>query len=402
MAAKKRIDQVDVAGKRVLMRVDFNVPMTNGQVADDLRIRASLRSIRNVVERGGSLVLLSHLGRPKGKGYEADLSLAPCAIRLSELLGSAVAFPSSSCVDDAAKAAALALAPGQVALLENLRFEKGERSSDSAFAATLASLGDMYCNEAFGACHRKDASMVALPEAMSGSPRVMGFLVADELDAISRAIEAPAKPFVAVLGGVKVSDKIGVVEHLIPKADAVLIGGAMAYTFLKALGRNVGDSSVELNRLADAQRMLNLAAEEACDLILPIDHVCSTAFSERTGDVTIEEENIPVGRRGLDIGPKTQSMFVREISRAKTVIWNGPMGVFEWPAFAVGTQQVAQAVAEATVAGAHTVLGGGETAAAAAKFGFASRVTHVSTGGGASLALMAGEHFAALDALDDA
>ncbi len=404
MTTKRTIDQVDVAGKRTLMRVDFNVPLTSdGAIADDRRIRAALPSIRNVLERGGSLVLVSHLGRPKGEGYEANLSLHPCAQRLSELLGREVLFPSTSCVDEAARGAVASLAPGQAALLENLRFEKGERTSDPAFVQTLASYGDIYCNEAFGACHRRDASMVAVPRAMEGKPRVMGLLVRDEITAISKAVESPEKPFVAVLGGAKVSDKIGVVEHLIPKADAVCIGGAMAYTFLAALGKSVGESRVESDRIADAKRMLDLAAEEECDLMLPVDHVCSTEFAEKAGDVSVEEDEIPAGRMGLDIGPRTQTNFCAALGRARTIVWNGPMGVFEWAPFAVGTQQIAHAVADATARnGAHSVLGGGETALAAERFGVADKVSHVSTGGGASLALMAGERLEAVELLDDA
>jgi len=396
------IDQVDVASKRVLMRVDFNAPMQGGQIADDRRIRMALPSIRSVLDRGGRLVLISHLGRPKGAGYEPEHSLEPCARRLSDLLEQPVEFPSQDCLDEASAQAVEALGDGQALLLENLRFHKGEKTGDPEFAQRLASFGDIYCNDAFGACHRRDASMLALPHAMQGKPRVSGLLVKKEIDYLHDALNDPQRPFVAVLGGAKVSDKIGAVDRLLTAADAVLVGGAMAYTFLHALGRSVGDSRVEQDRVDEARRMLEKAAVEKCDLHLPQDHVCSTEFSESAGDIETFDEDIPAGYIGLDIGGKTQGAYCEQIARARTVVWAGPMGVFEWPAFHVGTQQIANALAEATQRGATTIVGGGDTASAAETFGVADRLSHIYTGGGASLAMLSGETLDAVELLDDA
>ncbi len=399
---KKTIDQVNVKGKRVLMRVDFNVPIEGGKITDDRRIREALPSIKSVTERGGRLILCSHLGRPEGKGYEAEFSLAPCAKRLSELLGHDVAFPSQDCIDEKSAAAVKGLADGQALLLENLRFHKGEKKGDPDFARKVAADGEIYCNDAFGTCHRPDASMVAVPKAMEGKPRVCGLLLRKEIKYLSEMLASPAKPYVAVLGGAKVSDKIGVVERLIPRTSAILIGGAMAYTFLKAMGKTVGKSRVEEDRLKDAKRMLEAAAKAKCDLHLPIDHVASTEFAERSGDIEMFQGEIPAGYMGLDIGPETQNDFTRVISRAKTIVWNGPMGVFEWMPFRIGTQQVAEAIAEATERnGAVSIVGGGDSAAAAEKFGVAGRVSHVSTGGGASLEMLAGAEFESLGLLDE-
>lgn len=402
--AKKTIDRTDVAGKRVLMRVDFNVPLDDGKVADDRRIRMALPSIRSVIDRGGRLVLISHLGRPTGAGYEPAHSLKPCAQVLSDLLGEPVAFPSNDCVDAAAAACANTLANGGVALLENLRFNKAEKKGDPDFAAKLAAMGDLYCNDAFGACHRPDASMVALPKTMKsqGKPAVCGLLVDKEIRYLSDALREPKRPFVAVLGGAKVSDKLGAIEHLMKITDAVVIGGAMAYTFLRALGRDVGDSRVEEDRLDDAKRILEAAAISKCDLHLPSDHVCADGFSERPSDVRVCGQAIPAGYMGLDIGPETQTQYALLLRRAKTIVWNGPMGVFEWAPFRVGTKSIADAMAHATEHnGATTIVGGGDSAAAAEKFGVADRVSHVSTGGGASLEMLSGASFESVDLLDD-
>lgn len=400
--AKKTIDQVDVAGKRVLMRVDFNVPLDGGRITDDRRIRAAMPSIQSVLERGGGVVLMSHLGRPKGSGFEEGQSLRPCAERLSELLGKDVRVPSNDCVDGESKAAVEGLDTGEVLLLENLRFHKGEKEGDPSFASKLAAYGDIYCNDAFGASHRADASMVAVPKAMSDRPRVVGLLLKKEIDFLSGRLESPKTPYVAVLGGAKISDKIPVVERLIEKTDAILIGGAMAYTFLTAQGRQMGESKVERDKVADCKRMLELAARESCELHLPVDHICSTEFSERSGDIETFDEDIQPGFMGLDIGPKTQSTYARVISKAKTIVWNGPMGVFEMRPFAIGTRQIAEAIAEATEKGALSVVGGGDSAAAIEKYGFADRITHVSTGGGASLEMLAGHEFESVGVLDDA
>ncbi|MEO0483889.1 MAG: phosphoglycerate kinase [Planctomycetota bacterium] len=399
---KKTIEAVDVASKRVLIRVDFNVPMTNGVIDDDRRIRGAIPTIKSVIDRGGRAVLVSHMGRPEGTGYEAGLSLKPVADRLAELLGVPVSFPSQDCVDDDAAAGVAALTDGGVALLENLRFHKAEKKGDADFAAKLASYADIYVNDAFGACHRPHASMAAVPKALEGKPRVVGLLVEKEIRFLSETLAAPAKPFVVVLGGAKVSDKIGAIENLLPKADAVLIGGAMAYTFCKALGQNVGNSRVEDDKIEIAKKLIDEGARLETDLFVPIDHVCSTQFAERGGDIEVFEEHINDGFMGLDIGPKTQALYSKHLREAKTIVWNGPMGVFEWMPFRVGTQQVAKAIAQASGQGATSIVGGGDSAAAVEKFNLADQMSHVSTGGGASLEMLEGKAFESVELLDDA
>ncbi len=397
---KKTIQSVDVSGKRVLIRVDFNVPIENGVIGDDRRIRSAIPTIKSVIDRGGRAILVSHLGRPEGTGYQAEDSLAPCAKRLGDLLGKPVSFPSQDCTDAQAAAAVAALKNGEVTLLENLRFHKGEKKGDAAFAAKLAAYADVYVNDAFGTCHRPDASMVAVPKAVKG-PKVSGFLVEKEIKFLSDALKSPAKPFVVVLGGAKVSDKMAAIEHLLPKASAVLVGGAMAYTFLAALGKKVGSSRVETDRLGDAKRTIELAAHLKAELHLPSDHVCSTQFSESAGQIEVFEDTIMDGFMGLDIGPKTQAKYAQILRKAKTVVWNGPMGVFEWAPFLVGTQQVAKAIADATTTGATTIVGGGDSAAAIEKFNLANKVSHVSTGGGASLEMLEGKAFESVAVLDE-
>lgn len=399
---KKTIAQLDVSGKRVLVRVDFNVPIESGKITDDRRIRAAVPTIRSIIDRGGSAVLMSHLGRPEGKGFEASESLKPCAERLAELLGKGVEFPSNDPVDDGAAAAVKSLKAGGVLLLDNLRFHKGEKKGDAAFAAKLAAYGDAYCNDAFGTCHREDASMYAVPAAMSGKPRVVGLLVEKELKYLSGALANPAKPYVVVMGGAKVSDKLPMIQAVLKKADAVLIGGAMAYTFLQALGKQVGESRVETDMLKQAKAILDEAARLKCDLMLPQDHVCSTQFAERSGDIQTFADAIKPGYMGLDIGPKTQAAYALRIRKAKTVVWNGPMGVFEWMPFRVGTHSVASAMAHATKEGATTIVGGGDSAAAAEAFDMNEAFSHISTGGGASLEMLAGRPFKTIELLDNA
>ena len=400
--AKKNIRSAEVRGKHVLVRVDFNVPVRDGTITDDRRIRAALPTIRSVIDRGGKLVLVSHLGRPGGDGYEPKYSLKPCADALAGMIEREVRFPSNDCIDAASAQAVADLKDGEVVLLENLRFHAQEKAGEVNFAAKLAAYGDVYVNEAFGTCHRPHASMVATPKAMAGKPRVMGFLVEKEIAYLSEALAEPKHPFVVVLGGAKVSDKMGAIEHLLPRADHVLVGGAMAYTFLKALGKDVGASRVEEDRLDDARRTIDLAAKLEASLHLPEDHVCSTEFSETIGHISVSEGRIADGSMGLDIGPKTQARFARLIRGAKTVVWNGPMGVFEWGPFRAGTEIVAHALAEATETGATTIVGGGDSAAAAEIFGVAERVSHVSTGGGASLEMLEGKAFESVDLLDEA
>ncbi len=395
---KKTIADADVAGNRVLMRVDFNVPLQDGKITDDRRIRMALPSIQSVLERGGSLVLMSHLGRPKGEGPEPVFSLEPAAVRLGELLGSQVQFATDTVGEDA-RIKALALKPGQVLVLENLRFAKCEKRGDLDFAQTLAGFGDIYCNDAFGTCHREHASMVAVPQAMkqAGKPAVCGFLVEKEIKYLSEAIANPARPFVAILGGAKVSDKITVIDNLLKVCDKVLIGGAMAYTFFLAQGGQVGNSLVEKEKVALAGRVLEGAGDK---LILPVDTHCGDAFS---GDCNkqIVSGDIPDGYEGLDIGPKSIELFCAEVGRAQTVVWNGPMGVFEMPPFDAGTKAVAQAIADASGGGATSIIGGGDSAAAIQQMGFADKVSHVSTGGGASLEMLEGKQFASVELLDE-
>ena len=399
---KKNVSAVNVAGLRVLVRADFNVPLDGGAITDDRRIREALPTIKNITDRGGKAIICSHLGRPEGTGFEQEFSLRPCAARLSQLLGKPVAFPSNDCTDAAASQAVAAMKPGDAILLENLRFHKGEKKGDQAFAAKLAALADVYVNDAFGTCHRPDASMVATPKAMGGKPRVVGFLVEKEIKFLADALASPAKPFVVVLGGAKVSDKMGAIENLLPKAQHVIVGGAMAYTFLKALGQQVGESRVEADRLPEAKRMIDQAARLGCQLHLPSDHVCATDFSDAPRDIQVFKGQIKPGYMGLDIGPETQAAFASVIRSAKTVVWNGPMGVFEWRPFSVGTQQIAQALADATSRGAVTIVGGGDSAAAVEKFDVAARLTHVSTGGGASLEMLEGKPFESVQLLDNA
>ncbi len=400
--AKQTIQSVDVAGKRVLIRVDFNVPVEDGKITDDRRIRGAIPTIKSVIDRGGKAILMSHMGRPEGQGFEQEFSLAVAAKKLSELLGKPVSFPSQDATDAAAGAAVAAMKNGDVLLLENLRFHKGEKKGDQAFAAKLAAYADIYVNDAFGTAHRPDASMVAVPMALKGKPRVAGLLLQNELKFLSDALASPAKPFVVVLGGAKVSDKMGAIDHLLPKASAIVIGGAMAYTFLKAMGKTVGSSRVEEDRVADAKRTIDLAASLKAELHLPVDHVCSTQFSENSGDIEVFDEQIKDGYMGLDIGPKTQTKYAMLLRKAKTIVWNGPMGVFEFSPFSQGTQQVAKAIADATTGGAISIVGGGDSAAAVEKFGLADRMTHVSTGGGASLEMLEGKKFESVELLDNA
>ncbi|MEM9066700.1 MAG: phosphoglycerate kinase [Planctomycetota bacterium] len=399
---KQTIEHTDVADKRVLVRVDFNVPLRDGAITDDRRIRAALPTIKSIVDRGGRAILMSHLGRPSGEGFETSASLAPVATRLGELLGTEVRFPSHDCTDADAAQAVSGLENGQVLLLENLRFNKGEKKGDPAFSATLANYGEIYVNDAFGTCHRTDASMFGVPECMTGKPRVVGFLVEKEIRFLSETIAQPEHPFTVILGGAKVSDKLPAIENLLPKADDIIVGGAMAYTFLKALGRDVGSSRVEDEMINDAKRIIDLASNNSCELHLPEDHISANSFSEKPSDIEVFEDTIKSGYMGLDIGPKTTARYAMIISKAKTIVWNGPMGVFEWLPFKVGTQQVAKAIADATSNGATSIVGGGDSAAAVEVFDLADKMSHVSTGGGASLEMLEGKAFKALEVLDDA
>jgi phosphoglycerate kinase len=392
---KKSIQDVDVAGKTVLMRVDFNVPLDDQQnVTDDRRIRMALPSIRSVIDRGGRLILMSHLGRPKGDAGDAKYSMKPTAVRLAELLEQPVAFAADTVGADAQSQAA-SLQDGQVLVLENLRFNAGEKKGAADFAQTLADMADIYCNDAFGTCHRTDASMVAVPKAMAGKPKVVGFLVDKEIQYLSDTIADPQRPFVAILGGAKVSDKINVIKNLLGICDKVLIGGAMAYTFSLAQGGKVGKSLVEPDKVELAGELIQLGGNK---LVLPVDTHCGDQFSGDCQKQIVPLGQIPDDFEGLDIGPQTADQFAAVIRDAKTVVWNGPMGVFEMPPFDLGTKAVAQAIAES---GATSIIGGGDSAAAIQQLGFADRVSHVSTGGGASLSMLEGQTFEAVALLDD-
>ncbi len=399
---KQSIANTDVNGKRVLIRVDFNVPLEGSTIADDRRIRAALPTINSVIERGGKAILMSHLGRPAGKGYEEAYSMAPIAKRLGELLSKEVLIPAQSCKSPEIATAVNAMNDGDVILLENLRFHGCEKRGDPEFASQLAALGDIYVNDAFGTCHREHTSMVALPLAMGNKPKVAGFLVEKEITYLSQALADPNRPFTVILGGAKVSDKLPAIEHLLPKADHILVGGAMAYTFLKALGYAVGTSIVEEDMVGEAKRIIELAAESKTDLHFPEDHICSTIFAEKAGDIEVFDDQIQDGFMGLDIGPKTAARYSQIIKASKTIVWNGPMGVFEWMPFKMGTKFIAEAVADATDTGATSIVGGGDSAAAAEIFGVADRLSHVSTGGGASLEMLEGKRFKAVDLLNDA
>ncbi len=393
--AKKTIDDIDVSGKKILMRVDFNVPLDEqGAITDDRRISMALPSIRSVVDRGGQLILMSHLGRPKGDEGDGKFSLRPAAVRLGELLDQEVAFANDTVGEDA-QAKVAALGDGRVVVLENLRFNAGEKKGDAQFAQTLADMADAYCNDAFGTCHRKDASMVGVPRAMGSKPKVVGFLVAREIEYLSEAIASPRRPFVAILGGAKVSDKIQVIKNLLGICDKVLIGGAMAYTFSLAQGGSVGGSLVEKDKVELAKELIEAGGDT---LVLPVDTHCGDGFSSDCNKQVVDAGAIADGFEGLDIGPKTAKLYADIVKDAKTIIWNGPMGVFEMAPFDEGTKAVAQAIADGD---AISIIGGGDSAAAVQQLGFADSVSHVSTGGGASLAMLEGKAFEAVDALDD-
>jgi phosphoglycerate kinase len=395
MAKKTLADLKDIAGKRVLIRVDFNVPLeADGAIANDRRIRAAVSTIKYVLDHGASAVVMSHLGRPKGDpAKDAPFTMDRVAERLRKLLGKPV-FKVDEVVGDKATAAAAALRPGEVLVLENLRFHPGEQTGDPAFATQLAALGDVYVNDAFGTCHRKDASMVAVPQAMAGKPRVVGFLVAKELDVLHQLLETPKRPMVGILGGAKVSDKIGFIKAMLQRVDQVLIGGAMSYTFMKALGQEIGKSRVEMDKLDAAKELLALGQGK---ITLPEDFI----VAEKPGNdvkTQVAEGEIPANLESFDIGPKTRAKYAGVIAQAATVVWNGPVGKFEDEPFAGGTKAIAKAMADAK---AVTVVGGGETAEAVEEFGYDAKMTHVSTGGGAFLEYVEGTPFAALAEIED-
>jgi phosphoglycerate kinase len=393
----KSVGDLDVSGKKVLVRVDFNVPLDDqGRVTDETRVVAAMPTIRDLVSRGARVILMSHLGRPKGKRVDS-MSTAPVAATLEKHLGSTVAF-AGACVGDAANEVVRSLENGQAALLENLRFHEGEQANSVDFASKIASFGEVYVNDAFGTAHRAHASTDAVPRMMK--QRGAGFLLLKELEYLGRALHKPEKPFVAILGGAKISGKIDVIKNLLPKVDRLLVGGGMMYTFLKASGLQVGLSLVDEHRVDMAGEVLRKAEGEGKPLALPKDCLISDNVKEAGATQVVPVEEIPDDRYGVDIGPAAIEEFSQTVRGAKTIVWNGPMGIFEIDAYAKGTDGVARAVAEATVAGATSVVGGGDSVAALAKAGVTSRITHVSTGGGASLEFLAGKTLPGVAALE--
>lgn len=392
---KKTVKDVDVRSKRVLVRVDYNVPLdAQGNVSDDKRITASLPTINYLLEQGARIILCSHLGRPKGE-VKKEFSLAPVAKRLKELLPNVNIYFASDCIGEEAERKAAALKDGEILLLENLRFHKEEEKNDPEFAKKLASLAEIYVSDAFGTVHRAHASTAGVAAYL---PAVAGFLIGKELSIMGGALENPERPFVAILGGAKVADKIGVITNLLNKCDTLLIGGGMAYTFFKAMGYEIGDSLLDAESIDLAKQLMENAKQKGVKLLLPVDTVVAKAFAADAEHMTVAANAIPAGWQGLDIGEKTRELFAAEIKNAKTVIWNGPMGVFEFPEFAKGTEAVAKACAEC---GGTTIIGGGDSASAVKKLGYADKMTHISTGGGASLEFLEGKVLPGVAALND-
>ncbi len=393
---KLTIKDLDLRGKRVFIRVDFNVPLKDGVVTDDTRIRETLPTLKLAIEKGGRLVLASHLGRPKG-GPEPKYSLKPAAKKLEELLGKPVAF-AGDCVGTEAEAKSKALKDGDVLVLENVRFHPEEEKNDEAFSKQLASLCDgVFVCDAFGSAHRAHASVVGITKFVKQA--AAGLLMEKEIAYIGKAISDPARPFIAILGGAKVSDKIEVVENLMKIADAMLIGGGMAYTFLKAQGLPIGKSLVEADKIDLAKKILADAKQKNFKFLLPSDHVIAPEFKPDAPAITVDVSATPGDQMGLDIGPKTIAAYKAEIAKSKTIVWNGPMGVFEMPAFAKGTLEIAKAVAAATTAGAISIIGGGDSVAAVHQSGVAKQISHISTGGGASLEYLGGRKLPGVEAL---
>ncbi|MGI6031101.1 MAG: phosphoglycerate kinase [Eubacteriales bacterium] len=394
MMNKKSVKDIDVAGKKVLVRCDFNVPLDeNKNITDENRIVGALPTIQYLVEQGAKVILCSHMGRPKGE-FNMKYSLAPVAARLSEKLGKEVKM-ASDVIGDSAKALVAGMNNGDVVLLENVRFHKEEEKNDPAFAKELASLAEIFVNDAFGTAHRAHASTEGVSHYL---PSVCGFLIQKELDVMGGALTSPVRPFVAILGGAKVSDKIGVINNLIEKVDTIIIGGGMAYTFLKAMGHSIGTSLCEEEKLGLAKELIAKAEAKGIKMLIPVDAAVAAKFDAAEPRTVCDGRDIPDGMMGLDIGPKTIELFASEIKNAKTVIWNGPMGVFEFENFAVGTKAVAAAVAECD---GTTIIGGGDSAAAVEILGYADKMTHISTGGGASLEFLEGLELPGIACLQD-
>ena len=392
---KKNIEDIEVAGKRVLVRCDFNVPLKDGVITSDKRIVEAIPTIKYLLDKGAKVILCSHMGKPKGE-VNPKFTLAPVAARLSEILGFEVPLCADTIGPDA-KAKAAALEAGRAILLENTRFDKREEKNDPEFAKELASFADIFVNDAFGAAHRAHASTAGVA-MYGGLPAVCGYLIQKEIGVMGKALEDPARPFVAILGGAKVSDKIGVINNLLEKCDTIIIGGGMAYTFFKAMGNEVGTSICEYDKLDLAREMLAKAKERKVNFLLPVDNVIGREYKEDTQFMRIYSDSIPDGWMGLDIGEKTRELYSKSIEGAGTVVWNGPMGVSEWKNFAAGTEGVAKAVAES---GAISIIGGGDSAAAVEKLGYADKMTHISTGGGASLEFLEGLELPGIACLQD-
>ncbi|GHU36351.1 phosphoglycerate kinase [Clostridia bacterium] len=391
---KKTIEDISPAGKRVLVRCDFNVPIKNGVINDNKRIVEALPTIKYLISKDARVILCSHLGRPKAGEDNSKYSLAPIADELSKLLGQHVAFAKDVIGDDA-KTKSAALENGEVLLIENVRFHKEEEKNDREYSQSLASLAELYVNDAFGTAHRAHSSTAGVTEFLPG---VSGFLIKKELDIMGKALNDPKRPFVAILGGAKVSDKIELIDNLLDKVDALIIGGAMAYTFIKSQGGKIGKSLVEDDKLTVASEVLAKAKQKNVKLLLPTDNTVADDFSNEANRKTVPANEIPDGWQGLDIGPNSVKAFAEVIKTAGTVVWNGPMGVFEFENFASGTREVAKAVAES---GAISIIGGGDSASAIEKLGYASKVTHISTGGGASLEFLQGLELPGIAALQD-
>jgi phosphoglycerate kinase len=399
--AKKTVDDIQVKGKRVLVRCDFNVPMKDGKITNDKRIVAALPTIKKLIADGGKVILCSHLGKPKN-GPEEKFSLAPVAVRLSELLGQNVVFANDdNVVGENAKAAVAAMKDGDVVLLQNTRFRAEETKNGEAFSKDLATLADAYVDDAFGSCHRAHCSTAGVTAYTS--PNVAGYLIGKELSIMGKALENADRPFVAVLGGAKIEDKLNVINNLLEKVDTLIIGGGMAFTFLKAKGYEVGKSLLDESKIDYCKDMMAKAAEKGVNLLLPIDTVCAAAFPDPidgpVDTVVVDSDKIPADKEGLDIGPKSRELFANAVKGAKTVVWNGPMGVFENPTLAQGTLAVAQAMADSD---AVTIIGGGDSAAAVEQMGLGAKMTHISTGGGASLEFLEGKTLPGVACLDEA
>lgn len=393
---KKTIEDVEVKGKKVLVRCDFNVPLIDGKITDENRLVGAMPTIKYLVENGAKVILCSHLGKPKGEPKK-ELSLAPVANRLSEMLGKEVVFAADdNVVGENAKKAVAEMKDGDVVLLENTRYRKEETKNEENFSKELASLAEVFVNDAFGTAHRAHCSTVGVTEFLPVS--VCGYLIQKELKFLGNAVENPVRPFVAILGGAKVSDKLGVINNLLEKVDTLIIGGGMAYTFLKALGHEVGNSLLEADKIDYAKEMMKKSEEKGVKLLLPVDVTYAEKFGKDETPIVSEGRDIPSDHEGLDIGPKSAELFAQAVKEAKTVVWNGPMGVFEFPSFAKGTYAVAEAMASSD---ATTIIGGGDSASAVNNLGFGDKMTHISTGGGASLEFLEGKELPGITALND-